>query len=417
MTRRTAGRSATSTYLMYDHPGGPMGHLRLVDGLRAVAAGLVLVSHVAFWTGAANIDLVGGLVARGDAGVAVFFAISAFLLLRPAIARGLDGVASEPGSLWRYAVRRAARILPAYWLALAGVLAAAVWVVGSGSGGAGKVAAHLLVLQGYTREYYQSFTQTWSLTTEVTFYVLVPLLGAVLTRGLWRRGSRGVGTLVGLTLAVGGVGLVAQAAAAAWTRAGSDGGAGVLATSVLGHLAWFGAGTVVALLAEGHRRGVGPLATRPGVLAVWRSRPTLVLLAVVTYVLASSPIAGPRDLAAPTVGQAVVKEALYALFAFLLLAACVQEPRPGTPAAQVARWGVTRWLGDISYGVFLWHLVVLQVLFEVTGATLFATGFWWVLYAVVGFSVALASLSWMLVERPILTLARDRTARDRAARA
>lgn len=76
-----------------------MGHLRLVDGLRAVAAGLVLVSHVAFWTGAANIDLVGGFVARGDAGVAVFFAISAFLLLRPAIARGLDGVAGEPGSL------------------------------------------------------------------------------------------------------------------------------------------------------------------------------------------------------------------------------------------------------------------------------------------------------------------------------
>lgn len=394
-----------------------MGHLRLVDGLRAVAAGLVLVSHVAFWTGAANIDLVGGLVARGDAGVAVFFAISAFLLLRPAIARGLDGVASEPGSLGRYAVRRAARILPAYWLALVGVLAAAVWVTGDGSGGAGKVAAHLLVLQGYTGEYYQSFTQTWSLTTEVTFYVLVPLLGAVLTRGLWRRGSRGVGALVGLTLAVGGVGLVAQAVAAAWTRAGSDGGAGVLATSVLGHLAWFGAGTVVALLAEGHRRGVGPLATRPGLLAVWSSRPTLVLLAVVTYVLASSPIAGPRDLAAPTVGQAVVKEALYALFALLLLAACVQEPRPGTPASHVARWGVTRWLGDISYGVFLWHLVVLQVLFEVTGATLFATGFWWVLYAVVGFSVALASLSWLLVERPVLTLARDRTARDRAARA
>ncbi|MET1134186.1 MAG: acyltransferase [Aeromicrobium sp.] len=417
MTHRPGGRSATSTYLIRLDPGGHMGHLRLVDGLRALAAGLVLVSHVGFWTGASSIDLVGGLVARGDAGVAVFFAISAFLLLRPAIARGLDGAGSEPGATARYAVRRAARILPAYWLALAGVLLAAVWVSG-GTGGPAKVAAHVLVLQGYTGEYYQSFTQSWSLTTEVTFYVLVPVLGALLTRGLWRRGgSRGVGALVALTTGAAGVGLVAQAVAAAWSRSGSDGGAGVLATSVVGHLAWFGAGAVVALLAEGHRRGVGPLATRPGLLAVWRSRPTLGLLAVVTFVVASSPLAGPRDLTVPSVGQAVAKEALYALFALLLLAACVQEPEPGTPSDAVARWGVTRWLGDISYGVFLWHVLVLQVLFELTGATLFATGFWWVLYAVVGFSVALASLSWWLVERPILAAARRRTATARAARA
>ncbi|WP_153302811.1 acyltransferase family protein [Aeromicrobium choanae] len=417
MTHRPAGRSATSTYLIRLDPGGHMGHLRLVDGLRAVAAGLVLVSHVGFWTGASSIDLVGGLVARGDAGVAVFFAISAFLLLRPAIARGLDGTGHEAGATARYAVRRAARILPAYWLALAGVLAAAVWLTG-GAGGPAKVAAHVLVLQGYTGDYYQSFTQSWSLTTEVTFYVLVPVLGGLLTRGLWRRGgARGVGALVAVTALVAVVGLLAQAVAAAWSRAGSDGGAGVLATSVVGHLAWFGAGAAVALLAEGHRRGVGPLTTRPGLLAVWRSRPTLVLLAVVVFVVASSPLAGPRDLTLPTAGQAVAKEALYALFALLLLAACVQEPEPGTPADAVARWGVTRWLGDISYGVFLWHVVVLQVLFEVTGATLFATGFWWTLYAVAGFSVALASLSWWLVERPILAAVRRRTAPAPAARA
>ncbi|GAA3548134.1 acyltransferase [Aeromicrobium flavum] len=396
-----------------------MGHLRLVDGLRAVAAALVLVSHVGYWTGASQIDLVGGLVARGDAGVAVFFAISAFLLVRPAIGRGLDGIANERGSTLRYAARRAARILPAYWVALAGVLAAAAWISDAGgTGGMDRVLPHLLVLQGWTGEYYQSFTQSWSLTTEVTFYVVVPVLGAALTRVLWRRGSaRGIRALLAATLLAAVLGLVAQAVAASWTLAGSDGGAGVLATSVVGHLAWFGAGVAVALLTEAGRRGVGPLATRPALLSVWRSRPTLVLLAVVLFVLASSPLAGPRDLTAPTVGQAVAKEALYALFALALLAAAVQEPAEGSPAATVARSGVTAWLGDISYGVFLWHVLVLQVLFAATGATLFAAGFWWVLYAVVGFSVALASASWWCVERPILAAVRRRTARDTPARA
>ncbi|MCL3837371.1 acyltransferase family protein [Aeromicrobium duanguangcaii] len=396
-----------------------MGHLRLVDGLRAVAAGLVLVSHVGFWTGASRIDLVGGLVARGDAGVAVFFAISAFLLLRPAIGRGLDGAQGPRRSTGVYAAHRAARILPAYWLALAGVLAAAVLIPSAGGlGGAGKVLAQVLLLQGYTGEYYQSFTQTWSLTTEVTFYVLVPFLGAALAHVLGRRGGvRGVRSLLAATVAVGLLGLVVQAAAAAWTRAGSDGGAGVLATSVLGHLAWFGVGVLVALLTEARRRGIGPLVTRPAVAAVWDSRPTLVLLAVVTFVVASSPVAGPRDLAVPTLGQAVAKEGLYALFALFLLAAAVREPAAGTPAGVIARAGVTRWLGDISYGVFLWHVLVLQVLFAVTGATVFAAGFWWVLYATVGFSVALASASWWLVERPILSAVHGRTARDTATRA
>ncbi|MCQ3996949.1 acyltransferase family protein [Aeromicrobium sp. 636] len=419
MMRRPNGRNATTTYPILTEPGGFMGHLRLVDGLRAVAAGLVLVSHVGFWSGASQIDLVGGLVARGDAGVAVFFAISAFLLVRPAIGRGLDGAQTPGGSIGVYAAHRAARILPAYWLALVGVLAAAALIPSAGGlGGGERVLAHVLLLQGYTGEYYQSFTQTWSLTTEVTFYVLVPVLGAVLARVLSRRGgARGIRSLLTATIAIGLLGLVVQAAATAWTRAGSDGGAGILATSVLGHLAWFGVGVVVALLTEARRRGVGPLVTRPALVAVWSSRPTLVLLAVVTFVVASSPVAGPRDLAAPTVAQAVAKEGLYALFALFLLAAAVQEPAADTPAGAIARAGVTRWLGDISYGVFLWHVLVLQVLFALTGATIFAADFWWVLYATVGFSVALASASWWLVERPILTAVRARTARDTPARA
>ncbi|MEO8749957.1 MAG: acyltransferase family protein, partial [Allobranchiibius sp.] len=97
-----------------------MQRYRMLDLLRALAAALVLLSHVTFWTGAGDVDVSGPLLARGDAGVAVFFAISAFLLLRPYVRAGLHQTAT-PG-LRRYAIRRAARILPAYWLALTAVL-------------------------------------------------------------------------------------------------------------------------------------------------------------------------------------------------------------------------------------------------------------------------------------------------------
>ncbi|HPU13163.1 MAG TPA: acyltransferase [Aeromicrobium sp.] len=395
-----------------------MGHLRLVHGLRAVAALLVLLSHVGFWTGATRIDFVGGLIARGDAGVAVFFAISAFLLLRPAIRRGFEGNDSKPDP-GRYAARRSARILPAYWLTLAAVLIAAASITGAGGlGGFSKVASNVLLLQGYTGDYYQSFTQTWSLTTEVTFYFFVPLLSLLLVRLITRhdhvQAVRSVGRLFfGAAL----VGLLAQAAATSWTLAGSTSGAGVLATSVLGHLAWFTAGAGVAFVVEARNHGVGPLASESLLAAVFQSRTTLVLGAVVVFSLASSPLAGPRDLTAPTIGQSVFKELAYALFALLLLAAAADEPKSGTSANTVASSPVTKWLGDISYGIFLWHVLVLQLVFAASGATLFATGFWWVLYAVLGFTIALASASWILLERPILKAVRNRTSHGSSAKA
>src|SRR5699024_1511363 len=87
-----------------------------LDLVRGVAAWLVLLSHVAFWTGRSTHGVVGGLAARGELGVAVFFALSAFLLSTPFVRRALGTPARW--SLGTYLIRRAARILPAYLLAL-----------------------------------------------------------------------------------------------------------------------------------------------------------------------------------------------------------------------------------------------------------------------------------------------------------
>lgn len=359
-----------------------MRRFPMIDGLRLLAAGLVLVSHVAFWTGASGIDVSGPLLARGDSGVAVFFAISAFLLLRPYFGRDVD--------LRRYVVHRAARILPAYFVALA-----AVWLVlflRTGSvGGAIDVVAHLFLLQGYTGADYQAFTQTWSLTTEVTFYALVPFVGPVLAR-LARRDIRR--TLL-LLAAVALVGVLAQALATAGTAARATTWPGVLATSVIGHASWFAAGATLAVLMSGAgRTWLTGRVPAP-------SASMLFSTAALTYLLASLPWAGPVDLTAPTVSQAIVKEVLYTAFAFLALAAATR-PAGDEAAERVHRSPALRLAGDLSYAVFLWHVLVLQVLYLVAGWPLFAGGFGWMLFAVVTVTGMIAYASALLIEQPVM---------------
>ena len=373
-----------------------MTRYRLIDGLRGLAALLVLLSHVGFWTGADGLDVSGGLLARGDSGVAVFFAISAFLLLRPWIAAG-SGVAGSP-SVEVYAVRRAARIVPAYLIALVAVLVVAgtAGAVGGpdGVGGAGKVVAHLLLVQGYADTSYQSFSQTWSLTTEVTFYFLVPLIGTALGR-LLRRSARSAYGVLGCIVVAG---VAIQALVAVWTQHSPTTHAGVLGTSVLGHAAWFAAG---AALAVAVLRGDLQRLREIGV-GTWLGA------AAVVYVIASSGMAGPRDLHAPTVGQAMCKEALYTLLAALLLLAAVRGPSDARWTA-IAQSSVNRRLGDISYGVFLWHVLVLQVIYLASGWALFTGPFSAVLFAVLVFSVLAAIASASLVEQPVLRWVHRRT--------
>lgn len=377
------------------------GRILGLDLLRAVAAWLVLLSHVAFWTGAGAQGTVGGLAVRGELGVAVFFALSAFLLSTPFVRRGLGGAAHW--SVRRYLTRRLARILPAYLLALAAVVAVAVFLGGAAASvlDVPTLLVHLVIGQGWTGQTFQSFTQTWSLTTEVTFYVLLPLIAAVaapLTRAPSpAQRARRILLLCALVI-VGGLALQAASALVAdpqW--------AGVLATSAAGHAAWFAIGTAVTVLVEADRAGI-TISSRP-ILAVVRTSPgTLALLALVLWIVASTPVAGPRGVDPSTATEALAAELLYgAVAACLLLAATSRGLTDALTSTPVA--GMLRWLGDISYAVFLWHVLVLQVVFAALDLRLFAAPFAPTLLLVTIVSVGLGHLSWVLLERPILARA------------
>src|SRR5690348_13119201 len=95
--------------------------LPALDVLRAVGAAVVVGAHVGFATGATADPAWGGLLARMDVGVCLFFVLSGFLLFRP-YAYATAQQNSRPGA-GRYLWRRARRILPAYWLTVVVCLA------------------------------------------------------------------------------------------------------------------------------------------------------------------------------------------------------------------------------------------------------------------------------------------------------
>src|SRR4029079_4496393 len=100
--------------------GGPSGAgppVAALDALPRVGATMVVATHVAFATGRTATGPFHALLGRLDVGVAVFFALSGFLLFRPYAAAERQTGPAIPTS--RYLIRRAARILPAYWLLVA----------------------------------------------------------------------------------------------------------------------------------------------------------------------------------------------------------------------------------------------------------------------------------------------------------
>src|SRR3954454_14857883 len=140
-----------------------------VDALRAIAALMVLASHapllaLAETTGAAK------NVSRLGVGVWIFFAASGYLIAGPFLRALLDG---RPAPVVRrYAVRRAVRILPAYWVAFAAILL----LGGASLTHLWQLPVHALLAQGFVPGELKSlYLVAWSLGVEAIFYVLVPL--------------------------------------------------------------------------------------------------------------------------------------------------------------------------------------------------------------------------------------------------
>jgi peptidoglycan/LPS O-acetylase OafA/YrhL len=357
-----------------------------LDGARAVAATAVVGTHVAFWTGEQTPDFVGRLFSRLDIGVPIFFVLSGFLLSRPmfaAAARGRPGPRTA-AYLWR----RAVRILPAYWLTVAAALLLPV------NAGAGPLAwlRQLTLTQLYGPGWLApGLTHTWSLCTEVAFYLVLPLAGAGLLRLSRRRPQRPAPALVALVAATV-LGLVWMAVA--WRVRPAFLPMEQWLPSFAG---WFGAGMALAVLS------VSDPAWRPVRLAreLAASLGTCWAGAAALFWISTSTIAGDAGLAVHDAAEAIVRNVLYlGVAALFVLPLVLGDPRDGTVRRALASPPV-RFLGEISYGVFLVHVVVLTGAYSAFGWAPFTGNVVLVFLGTWTTAVVIATALYLLVERPL----------------
>jgi peptidoglycan/LPS O-acetylase OafA/YrhL len=169
------------------------GYLAALTGLRFWLALWVILHHptgpralLGAWTHTLP-AWTAGLVRGGYLSVNVFFVLSGFVL-----ALGYSSSKWNRGRLLQYGVRRVARIYPLYALSLALMIPFIIsdrlpWTGASWeSSKAALVANYVLVLQGWSGKLPVNWnTPAWSLSCELFFYALFPLIIAVLRRRRW----------------------------------------------------------------------------------------------------------------------------------------------------------------------------------------------------------------------------------------
>jgi peptidoglycan/LPS O-acetylase OafA/YrhL len=352
--------------------------------MRACAAIGVVITHVAFQTGHSS-GFPGRLFGRFDLAVAVFFALSGFLLWRghAAAARGLRHVPPTG----HYLRSRIVRIMPGYLMAVVVIL---TLLPDADSASLEVWLANLTLTQIYVPlTLTAGLTQMWSLSVEVTFYLALPVLALICRRlpvvallALLARGLP-VRARVPVIAAVGGASWC-WALIVIHTPEGTN-----MLNWPPAFFSWFAAGM---LLAEWTVSPLGP------VHRLARRRVLMAVVAVAAYLVAASPLAGPEGLTPATVGQFAVKTSMGAVLAAALIAPLVLD-RPDTahrflgsaPMVTLGRW---------SYGLFIWHLAALTMVFPVIGEFPFNGHMPVVLVLTVIFGFAIAAVSYALIESP-----------------
>jgi peptidoglycan/LPS O-acetylase OafA/YrhL len=291
-------------------------------------------------------------------GVALFFVISGFLLYRPFAASMND---RAKVSIRFFATNRALRILPLYLLVVIVVFLAT-------GGHPGRTLLKALTFTGvYSGD--DLVPVAWSLDDEVAFYFLLPLLYLVVMA--WPRpGQR-------IWIGAGVIGVLCVASLIALALVPGD-------QAIIG-----------GPLTKFHQFGLGMLLAtihvqRPGLELAPRQLLVAAAAAAVTLSISSVAYEQGAYLFSPAAGVA-----------FFLLVGMVAFSGPAAGLTRALSWRPLVHLGDVSYGVYLWHEPLHHVLFN-SGvlSQSYVPGF----LELACCAVALATGTYYLVEKPALRL-------------
>lgn len=370
------------------------GRVGNVDILRALAALGVLAGH-AYVLGGRAIPVKAQYVYDVPlitlaTGVWLFFGISGYVIARPFVDRLLTG-RSLP-ELVPYALRRALRIFPLYWIALTAVIVIA--------GGAGTKAwqfpIHYALLNNLVPGRQEAlFSVAWTLTLEVIFYAAVPLLALVVRARVRKLSAERLAALVTCTW-------ILSIAFTALSDLAGDGQTGLwLRGSFPAMWQMFCPGILLAIaphLKCGRWREL--LVALPASRRVW---PVSLAVLVPGAVLGA---AAPLRFGVVAYQLLVdLSRPLFALGYGLLIGVAIRA----RPWSRAGGWLLE--LGLISYGIYLLHAVLLTFLLDhsslvplrSTGAGAFAVH----IVFLAALTIPLGLASWRWLEQPAIRLSRS----------
>lgn len=389
------------------------------DFMRATACFIVLFHHLA-----QRIDFRSALGANpfaqvfnsvGGFGVAMFFVLSGFLLARP-FWQALDAGGPMP-SLRVYALRRAARIIPGFWLALTVSFLLSVTVFGFALDGWLwlRYAAGLLLVSDWhwtTLFPVEINGPLWSIGFEVSSYVLLPLGFLVLFALTGHR-------LKGWPARLAWLAVIALALAAHWLfwtyveidpyRKGWEYG---LQGGAKTWMPWFNPFGFFSLFATGAlAAGLQTSVARFRGLAF--DLVALAAIGVAGWMIWTNGLQGGGEFYGWL--RVPFQFPVFPMMIGLALAAGPSSVLLGRLLDNV----VIAWLASISFGIYIWHYIVLELVRVywvpdiAHGGMRDPTAFVLTSVLITSLTMAIAALSWRYLELPVINWARGLEQRGR----
>jgi peptidoglycan/LPS O-acetylase OafA/YrhL len=369
--------------------------LAALTGIRGWAAAWVMLFHFWWLSGKPPLDVPGtlgqisfsGFFTVGWIGVDIFFTLSAFLLTLPFAAWQL-GIAPKP-NLGHYFKRRVLRIFPAYYTQLALLLALAMLFDIGRRLNLHEFVAHLFLWLLVGADPVLPLNGVWfTLPIEFSFYLLLPALAYLLgPRRRW------------LLL----IGAIALTWSYRWL---------ILQWTDQLRLAWQ-VNTIQQLPGRLDQFVIGMLAAYAYVRACAidrrpsaRSLNGLLIVGVFGLIGMACLIALRTDWYWGGGPLLIVWHTCASAFLALILFACAAG---ASGARRIFASRLLRYLGEISFGVYLWHVPVLQWLEPVwQQPQSVLSRFGLTLLVAVPATILVAHLSYVMIERPALRIGRRR---------